>query len=96
MRCLMCYAEMTLVTVIPDDTMPVAGFEHHTFMCSRCGDVERRLTFAKPAPNGDTPSPAIVPDAMTPDERGAIIRGSCHPDPGRFREVLARILGRPH
>ncbi len=93
----MCYTEMTLVTVIPDDTMPVAGFEHHTFMCSRCGDVERRLTFAKPARNGDTASPAIVPEAaMRPDARGASIQQSHHLDPGRFREVLARILGRPH
>jgi len=91
MRCLMCYTEMTLVTVIRDDTMPVAGFEHHTFMCSRCGDVERRLIFAKPAPNGDLASPAIAPDATAPGERE--FRRA---DAGRFRDVLARILGRPH
>jgi len=94
----MCYAEMALVTVTPDDTMPVAGFEHHTFMCPRCGDVERRLTFTKPTHDRDAdPLPAtIVPDDTASEARTATIRRSPHPDPGRFREVLARILGRPH
>jgi hypothetical protein len=29
-----CAAEMLLMKVVEDDTMAVAGFEHHTFMCS--------------------------------------------------------------
>jgi hypothetical protein len=41
-----CDAEMILMKVAADDTMPVPGFEHHTFMCSGCRDVERRLVFA--------------------------------------------------
>src|SRR5262245_16591797 len=45
MRCLLCDAEMILMNVVPDDTMLVAGFEHRTFMCSSCHDVERRLVF---------------------------------------------------
>jgi hypothetical protein len=94
----MCYAEMTLVTVTPDDTMPVAGFEHHTFMCSGCGDIEHRLTFTKPTRDRSSgPARAtIVPDDITSEERDALLGGPRHPDPGRFREVLARILGRPH
>ena len=98
MRCLMCYAEMTLVSVTPDDTMPVAGFEHHTFMCPRCGDVESRLTFTKPSHDHDAnrPRATIVPDDPISEERDVTIQRSRHPDPGRFREVLARILGRPH
>lgn len=47
MRCLACGAGMILVKVVPDDTMAVAGFEHHTFMCSDCNDIERRLVFSK-------------------------------------------------
>jgi hypothetical protein len=43
-----CGAEMALMNVVQDDTMAVSGFEHHTFMCSGCGDVEQRLVFAKP------------------------------------------------
>jgi hypothetical protein len=45
MRCLACGAEMRLERVAGDDTMPVSGFEHHTFVCSACGDIERRLVF---------------------------------------------------
>jgi hypothetical protein len=45
MRCLACGAEMNLMKAVQDDTMPVPGFEHHTFMCSACGDIERRLVF---------------------------------------------------
>jgi hypothetical protein len=48
MRCMACGAEMVLMNVVQDDTMAVSGFEHHTFMCSGCGDVEQRLVFAKP------------------------------------------------
>ena len=39
---------MLLMQTVQDDTMAVAGFEHRTFMCSDCHDVERRLVFARP------------------------------------------------
>jgi hypothetical protein len=38
---------MSLMNVVRDDTMVVAGFEHHTFICSSCHDVERRLVFVR-------------------------------------------------
>ena len=44
MRCLQCNAEMTLIGAVPADaTLP--GFEHHTFSCSACNEIERRLLF---------------------------------------------------
>jgi hypothetical protein len=49
MRCMLFDAEMILMNVVQDDTMPVAGFEHRTFMCSSCHDVERRLVFVRAA-----------------------------------------------
>jgi hypothetical protein len=49
MRCLLCDAEMILMSVVQDDTMLIAGFEHRTFMCSSCHDVERRLVFVRAA-----------------------------------------------
>jgi hypothetical protein len=52
MRCLGCGAEMQLVKIVGEDTMMVRGYEHHTFECSACGEVERRLSF-----NPDTGSP---------------------------------------
>jgi len=48
MRCILCDAEMILMNVVQDDTMPVVGFERRTFMCSSCHDVEQRLAFVRP------------------------------------------------
>jgi hypothetical protein len=61
-----CGAEMALMNVVQDDTMAVPGFEHHTFMCSGCGDVEQRLVFAKPGEPG--PSHAAAPMPAKPGE----------------------------
>jgi hypothetical protein len=47
MRCLPCGAEMDLMHVVQDKTISVPGYEHRTFKCSACGDIERRLVFAK-------------------------------------------------
>jgi hypothetical protein len=33
--------------------MAVHGFAHHTFMCSDCHDVERRIGFIKNGRQGD-------------------------------------------
>jgi hypothetical protein len=54
MRCLACGSEMHLMHVVQDDTMPVPGYEHRTFMCSACGDIERRLVFARDTGQGHT------------------------------------------
>jgi hypothetical protein len=50
---------MVLMQSVPDETMPVPGFEHHTFMCSDCQDVERRLVFVKPSEQVD-PEPVTL------------------------------------
>jgi hypothetical protein len=47
MRCVACGAEMILTNVVRDDAMALLGFEHHTFRCSKCHDVDRRLVFIK-------------------------------------------------
>jgi hypothetical protein len=54
---------MLLMQTVQDETMPVPGFEHHTFMCSSCHDVEHRLAFAKPS---ERPSPEAVPVDAVP------------------------------
>jgi DNA-directed RNA polymerase subunit RPC12/RpoP len=48
MRCMACGAEMILVTVIEDVTMPVPGFQRRAYMCSECNETEQRLVFNKP------------------------------------------------
>jgi hypothetical protein len=47
MRCMVCGAEMRVMQVVPDDTMMVPGYEHHTLQCTGCNDVEQRLVFSR-------------------------------------------------
>jgi hypothetical protein len=47
MLCWECGAEMRLIQVTEDTTMLVSGYEHHTWQCSRCSTVERRMTFTR-------------------------------------------------
>ena len=74
MRCMACGAEMILTNVVEDNTMAVPGFEHRTFVCSECQDVEQRLVFAKQACERDTElmaeqaAPPIVPAPTVQDE----------------------------
>jgi hypothetical protein len=59
MRCMACGSEMILMNVVNDDTTLVPGFEHHTFTCSECQDIERRLVFIKHGGEGDTEPTAV-------------------------------------
>jgi hypothetical protein len=45
MRCLVCNAEMVLMEAVLADPTVLPGFEHRTFSCSVCRDIERRLVF---------------------------------------------------
>ena len=65
MRCMACGAEMILMNVVQDDTMAVPGFEHHTFTCSECQDVEQRLVFTKQDRESDTEP---MPEQAAPRE----------------------------
>ena len=68
MRCMACGAEMILMKVIEDMTMPVPGFERHAYMCSLCNETEQRLVFNKrveECESGTVGAPApIVPTSM--------------------------------
>jgi hypothetical protein len=91
MRCLVCGAEMILTNVVPDDTMEVTGFEHHTFTCSECQDVEGRLVFAEQGRGGDVEpmpeqvAPPVVPASTMQDEPVAAS--------GLLARVVAKIRG---
>jgi hypothetical protein len=69
-----CGAEMVLMNVVQDDTMAVPGFEHHTFTCSECQDVEERLVFTKQNRESDTEpmleqaAPPVAPASTVQDE----------------------------
>jgi hypothetical protein len=48
---------MSLAEVIQDPAMLVPGHEHHTWRCSHCSRVEKRMTFTR-APTQVSPSEA--------------------------------------
>jgi hypothetical protein len=60
MQCLACGAKMHPGEALGKDSAP--GFEHRTFTCSVCGDVERRLVLKRHVTptNAD---PVLFPDA---------------------------------
>jgi hypothetical protein len=70
MRCLLCASEMVVMHVVADNTMPVAGFERHTFQCPSCGDVEQRLMFNRHGQDEAQPvqvsSPPVSPGPVSP------------------------------
>jgi hypothetical protein len=71
MRCMACGAEMILVKVIEDVTVPVPGFQRRAYMCSECNETEQRLVFNKPGEQSDAataPGPAsVVPISTSPN-----------------------------
>jgi hypothetical protein len=54
MRCLACGAEMRLLGVSLADT-PMAGFERHSFKCSTCSHISRRLVLSPRPPVANLP-----------------------------------------
>ena len=90
MRCLACGAEMQLMHVVQDDTMPVPDYEHRTFMCSACGDIERRLVFARDigqSPTEPVPVHTAPPISPAPDQQDRI------PTSGILRRIFAKLRG---
>jgi hypothetical protein len=68
---MLCGEEMRLVQTVPDETMIVPGFEHHTFHCAACHDEERRLVFVREpkalSPPIQTESAPIQTEGMDQD-----------------------------
>jgi hypothetical protein len=65
MRCMACGEDMVLTAVVPDDSMPVEGFEHQTFQCLSCRGSERRLIFSR-GPNETTAPPPVTSSSQQP------------------------------
>jgi hypothetical protein len=53
-----------LVQVDKDTTMLVSGYEHHTWQCSGCSTVERRMTFTREKTS--TPRVTMEPSHTVP------------------------------
>jgi hypothetical protein len=110
MRCMACGAEMVLMNAVRDDTMAVAGFEHHTLQCSSCNDIERRLVFnpesatkpeavaAEPADVAPPVSPAAAADLVADSGEPAVVTSepASAPAPAvsAWRRAVAMFRGR--
>ena len=73
--------------------MPVPGYEHRTFMCSACGDIERRLVFARDIGQGHTepvPVHTAPPISSAPTDQQERIAAS-----GILGRVFAKLRGKP-
>jgi hypothetical protein len=61
MRCLVCTLRWVLMEAVQADPTTLLGFEHRTFLCPACHDVERRLVYAgarTPSATSHSGSPA--------------------------------------
>jgi hypothetical protein len=47
MRCSACDGELVLTSVVPDQTVAMRGFEHHTYVCSGCHVTEQKTVFIR-------------------------------------------------
>jgi len=83
---------MTLIGVVEDGTFKlVRGFEHHTYMCSRCGDIERRFVFNKHSKEPNTEAvPVLSPPPIAP---ALTIENQRKSAQELLRRVLAKICG---
>jgi hypothetical protein len=73
--------------------MPVPGYEHRTFMCSACGDIERRFVFARDTGQGHTepvPVHTTLPFSSAPTDQQERIASA-----GILRRVFAKLRGKP-
>jgi hypothetical protein len=96
MRCMACGAEMRLMQVVPDDTMMVAGYEHHTLQCTGCDEVERRLVFSREkTPVESVPAPPAkreAPETKAPETERQSERVAA---PSAWARAVAMFRGRP-
>ena len=82
MQCLACGAEMQLREVILADIPTMPGFERHTFRCSACPQVARRLVICRAKmPVVDPLVPSAVSEAPTTNlQTGQQAAGSVLPN----------------
>ena len=88
MRCIACGDEMILTNVAQDDRGAAHGYEHHTFSCSKCREINQRLVFMKHGRECDiNPASAHAAPSTVP----ALIVHAEHADPS---DDLSRLLAK--
>ena len=81
MLCMACGAEMRLMSAVPDETLMVPGYEHHTLQCMGCNDIERRLVFNRERA-AQAAAEQVVEDVAPP----------VSPEPGNAHEISANEI----
>ena len=88
MRCIACGDEMILTNVAQDNRGSAHGYEHHTFSCSKCREINQRLVFMKHGRECDiNPASAHAAPSTVP----ALIVHAEHADPS---DDLSRLLAK--
>jgi hypothetical protein len=93
MRCVACGDEMILTNVAQDDRGAANGYEHHTFSCSTCREIEQRVVFMKYGRECNIyAAPPAVPLLTVHDEHVAPSEGLLGaPSEGLLGRLLAKI-----
>ena len=90
MLCIACGAEMRLMQAVPDTTMMVTGYEHHTLQCTGCNEIERRLVFTREkTPVANVPVPVHPAEPPPQIDREAAAPSSV------WARTVAKLRGRP-
>jgi hypothetical protein len=85
---------MRLMQAVPDDTMMVAGYEHQTWQCSSCNDIERRLAFIRAKTSiENVPLPSVSPQEPQ-DERAPAPAPASSANPSAWARTIARLRGK--
>jgi hypothetical protein len=85
MRCMACGTDMILTNVATDDTMPVFGFQRHSYMCPSFHDTEQRLVFDKHSQELKTET-GFAPTSLS----ASMVRKLC----AIANDFLSRLLAR--
>jgi len=82
---------MRLGKVEPVETMMVAGFAYRTFERTRCGEVERRMTFTRHSEPSAEPAPVASSPPVAPDSADTV---EPVPPMGAWARAVAKLHGR--
>jgi hypothetical protein len=88
MRCMYCGTEMTLISAVADETMMVSGYQHQTYMCPSCADVEKRFVFRK---HDEQPEHGAAPALTPPPVASPPNQNQAAAEAGLLQRVISKI-----
>jgi hypothetical protein len=89
MRCTACGAELMVLAYVERDAAP--GVEHHTFICSQCHVMERRVVLVRRGRVDESAPIPVLP--ATPSKPASAGQEEHVASPRLFRRMMARLRG---